>query len=529
MTGPLYAIGRFCSRHHYPTIAVWLVLAVGLVVAGQAAEGKTNDNLTLPGTGSTEATELLEEQPAPSRPTATTRWSIVSTGERLTTPRYSEAIAETVKRLNAKADVNSAVDPLSPQGTDVPQPRQAHRLHPRLPRHRPRGTDRKPRRRAVLDAAAPVEAVGLEASIGGYVGQQLSKPSTEISEAIGLTAAVIILLFAFGTATAMMLPIVSAVIGLACALSIIRLLEGVIQVPSVAATLATMIGLGVGIDYALFIVTRHKLQLRDGMEMHESIARATATAGGAVVFAGFTVVIALCSLGFAGIPLVTTLGFTAAIAVLTAVVAAATLLPAVLGLLGPRIDSLRVKLGKTHPDDRKPHGWLRWADGRRHAAVALDRRLAGGPDRPRDPAARPRTRPERHQRLPQVDDRAPVGRRPARRLRPGLDRAAADRLRIQLGRGRQAGRPRSCRRRSTKRRNVAARLAADLRPAGHRRGLLGDLRIGALGRRNGRTGRRPARDDDPGGPEGERSVAPTSAARPPATSTSPPRSATSCR
>ncbi len=120
-----------------------------------------------------------------------------------------------------------------------------------------------------------------------------------------------ILLFAFGTATAMVLPIFSAILGLACSLSIIRLLEHVVQVPSVASTLATMIGLGVGIDYALFIVTRHKLQLADGMEMRESIARATATAGGAVVFAGFTVVIALCSLAFAGIPLVSTLGFTA--------------------------------------------------------------------------------------------------------------------------------------------------------------------------------------------------------------------------
>jgi RND superfamily putative drug exporter len=361
VTGPLYAIGRFCSRHHYPTIAVWLVLAIGLVVAGQAAEGKTNDNLTLPGTGSTEATELLEDN-LPQQAYGNNPLTIVSTGERLTTPRYSEAVGKTVKRLDAMPSVNSALDPLSPQDKDFLSPDERIAYIPVYLSIGP-GELSESEAQAVLDAAAPVEAVGLEASIGSYVGQALSKPSTEISEAVGLTAAVIILLLAFGTATAMMLPIFSAVIGLACALSIIRLLEGVIQVPSVASTLATMIGLGVGIDYALFIVTRHKLQLRDGMEMHESIARATATAGGAVVFAGFTVVIALCSLGFAGIPLVTTLGFTAAIAVLTAVVAAATLLPAVLGLLGPRIDSLRVKLGKTHPDDRKPHGWLRWAGG----------------------------------------------------------------------------------------------------------------------------------------------------------------------
>ncbi len=216
---------------------------------------------------------------------------------------------------------------------------------------------------AVLDAGDPATAAGLDVSVGGYVGQALSKPDTGISDAIGIAAAIVILLFAFGTATAMVLPISSAILGLACALSIIRLLESVVQVPSVASTLATMIGLGVGIDYALFIVTRHKLQLADGMELRESIARATATAGGAVVFAGSTVVIALCSLAFADIPLVTTLGFTAAIAVVVAVLAAATLLPAMLGALGPHINSLRVQFGKTHPDDKQPHGWTRWARG----------------------------------------------------------------------------------------------------------------------------------------------------------------------
>ena len=104
-------------------------------------------------------------------------------------------------------------------------------------------------------------------ALGGYVGQQLSKPDTHISEAIGLGAAVIILLFAFGTATAMALPIVTAVLGLVSALALISIVGLFTDVPTVAPTLATMIGLGVGIDYALFIVTRHKLQLRDGMEM----------------------------------------------------------------------------------------------------------------------------------------------------------------------------------------------------------------------------------------------------------------------
>jgi putative drug exporter of the RND superfamily len=361
MTAPLYAIGRFCSRHHYPVIAVWVVLAIALVAIGQASGSKTSENLTLPGTDSTTATELLEdnlpEQAYGSNPLVFE----APRGKKLTDPEYAQPVAETVKRLNALHDVNSAVSPLSPQGAAFLSKDQSVGYVPVVLAIGPGEIDEAQAQR-ILDAAEPARAAGLETAVGAYVGQQLSKPATETSEAIGLAAAVIILLFAFGTATAMMLPIVSAVIGLACALSIIRMLEHVLEVPGVAATLATMIGLGVGIDYALFIVTRHKLQLGEGMELRESIARATATAGGAVVFAGFTVVIALCSLAFAGIPLVSTLGFTAAVAGLVAVSAATTLLPAMLGALGPHINSLRVKLGKTHPDDKEPHGWRRWAE-----------------------------------------------------------------------------------------------------------------------------------------------------------------------
>ncbi|HEX6782476.1 MAG TPA: MMPL family transporter [Solirubrobacterales bacterium] len=361
MTAPLYALGRFSSRHHYPVIAAWIVLAIALLAISHSAGSKTSENLTLPGTDSTIATELLEddlpEQAFGSNPLVLE----APDGRKLTDPKYAAAVAETGKKLNALGDVNSALSPLSPQGANFLSEDESIGYFPVVLAIGPGEIDEEQAER-ILDAAGPARQAGLNAAIGAYVGQQLSKPATETSEAIGLAAAVIILLFAFGTATAMMLPIVSAVIGLACALSIIRLLEHVLEVPGVAATLATMIGLGVGIDYALFIVTRHKLQLADGMELRESIARATATAGGAVVFAGFTVVIALCSLAFAGIPLVSTLGFTAAVAVVVAVCAATTLLPAMLGALGPHINSLRVKLGKTHPDDKEPHGWRRWAE-----------------------------------------------------------------------------------------------------------------------------------------------------------------------
>jgi RND superfamily putative drug exporter len=360
MTGPLYAIGRFCSRHHYPVIAVWVVIAVALVAISSAAGSKTSENLTLPGTGSTIATELLEENLPEQAYGSNPLVFEAPAGKKLTEPKYAAAIEESAKELEALPLVNSAKSPLV-EGSKTISKDQRIAYIPVVLGVGP-GEINEEESQEILDAAQPAEAVGINTSIGSYVGQQLSKPATEFAEVVGLVAAVIILLFAFGTATAMMLPILSALIGLACALSIIKLLEHVLDVPGVATTLATMIGLGVGIDYALFIVTRHKLQLGEGMEVRESIARAVATAGGAVVFAGFTVIIALCSLAFAGIPLVSTLGYTAAIAVVVAVCAAATLLPAMLGALGPHINSLRVHIGKTHPDDKKPHGWLRWAD-----------------------------------------------------------------------------------------------------------------------------------------------------------------------
>jgi RND superfamily putative drug exporter len=363
MTAPLYAIGRFCSRNHWPVIGAWLIAAVALVIVGQASGDKTNDNLTLPGTGSTQATELMEAK-LPEQAYGSNPLAFESKGGPLTQPKYAKAIEESVARLKAMPEVNSAIDPLSREGAErgLLSKDKTIAYTPVVLGVGP-GELTEEQAKAVLNAGEPAEKAGLETSVGAYVGQQLSKPDTGVSDAIGIAAAIVILLFAFGTATAMVMPIASAIVGLAISLSVIRLLENAIEVPSVAATLATMIGLGVGIDYALFIVTRHKLQLGDGMDLRESIARATATAGGAVVFAGFTVVIALCSLAFAGIPLVSTLGFTAAIAVVVAVCAASTLLPAMLRALGPHINSLRVPGTSAGSDDSEPHGWRRWARG----------------------------------------------------------------------------------------------------------------------------------------------------------------------
>ena len=357
MTGPLYHLGRLCARHHWVVIVLWVIGAIALVAVSRAAGDRSNNNISLPGTESKDAQDQLKKG-LPEQAYGANPVVLKAKSGKLDSGNNEQAVKDTVSALTKVDHVVSAPDPLTTPGL-LSKNGQIAQIPVLLDIGPSDLTDSEAQ--DVLDAAEPAKKAGMQTAVGGYVGSELSEPSTESSEAVGLGAAVIILLLAFGTATAMSLPIITAVLGLAAALSIIQLLGHVIDVPSVEPTLATMIGLGVGIDYALFIVTRHKLQLKDGMEMQESCARATATSGGAVFFAGGTVVIALCSLLVAKIPLVTNMGFSAAVAVVVAVLAALTLLPALLGAMGPRINSLRVQLGRTHPDDHQPHGWARWA------------------------------------------------------------------------------------------------------------------------------------------------------------------------
>jgi len=357
MTKPLYALGRLAARRHWIVIVAWLVVAIGIAVASRSAGDQTNDNLSMPGTDSTKATTLLESR-LPQNAFGSNPLALEVKHGLLTDAANAKAIEATVANLRKTPHVIRAISPLSKEGAPLLASGKQIAYIPVTLDIGPSDLDKEPAQ-AISDAAQPAREAGITAAIGGYVGQKLSKPATESSEVVGLAAAVVILMLAFGTATAMLLPIGTAILGLVTALGLIRLLSHAAEIPTIAPTLATMIGLGVGIDYALFIVTRHKEQLRDGMEMEESIARATATSGGAVVFAGVTVVIALISLAAAQIPIVTSLGYSAALAVVTAAIGAVTLLPALLGALGPRIHSLPVHIGKGHPDDVKPHGWER--------------------------------------------------------------------------------------------------------------------------------------------------------------------------
>jgi RND superfamily putative drug exporter len=191
-------------------------------------------------------------------------------------------------------------------------------------------------------ASAPAQQAGLRVEYGGPVVDYANRPSGGHGDVIGVGVAVVILLFAFGSVVAMGLPIGTALFGLLVGLSLIGLISAFTDVGTIAPVLGTMIGLGVGIDYSLFIVTRHREGLKAGLSVEEASGEATATAGQAVLFAGCTVVIAVCGLAISGIPYVAMLGYMAALVVAVMILAALTLLPALIGLAGPWIDRWHV-------------------------------------------------------------------------------------------------------------------------------------------------------------------------------------------
>jgi RND superfamily putative drug exporter len=227
--------------------------------------------------------------------------------------------------------------------------------------------------RQAFAAAAVARQRGVQAELTGTLAQ-LHK--VESKEAVGLLVAVIVLLVAFGSLMAAGIPIGTALIGLVIGLGGVGIMAGFVQVPTASTLLASMIGLGVGIDYALFVVTRHRQNLHEGMSPVEAAAKANATAGQAVLFAGMTVVIAIAGLVMSGIPAVAVMGLAAALVVMVSMAVAVTLLPALLGLVGTRID--KWSLPHRHQAANRPRLTLsaRWAHhvGRRpwrYAAVSL--------------------------------------------------------------------------------------------------------------------------------------------------------------
>jgi putative drug exporter of the RND superfamily len=359
MSSLLHRIAVFSARHRALVIGTWLVLLVGLVVGSHAAGTRYSSNAQVAGSDSEAAYDVMGRSFSKELSDTSPVVFHTDTGT-LTDSEHRATVEASVQALSRSDDVASVSDPFAEGSPTVS--RDGRTAYATVVPASALGDMSVEQAQDILDAAAaPAEGTGVQVEAGGQLGTKISKPETHTSELIGIGAAMLILVLVFGTVTAMVLPIAAAIFGVACGLSLISLLGHLVAVPDVAPTVATMIGLGVGIDYSLFIVTRARAARHEGMSVHDAIGHAAATSGSAVAFAGGTVVIALLALAVSGVSLITVLGQAAAIVVVVAVLASMTLLPAMLGLCGDGIERLRV--GR----DRRPtlgHSafWQRWGE-----------------------------------------------------------------------------------------------------------------------------------------------------------------------
>jgi putative drug exporter of the RND superfamily len=344
--GGLARLGRAVAEHPWRTIAAWLVASLLIVAGSVTVGGRLVDDFTIPASEAQTAVDLLEERfPARAGDSATLVFAVES--GRLD----GGAARETVNRALAAAadapEVESVGKPFTAAGGDVSDDGRVVYVDVQYADPAveiPSGAV------AELQAAvrAAVDGTGVQVEFTGAAVEE--QPETATSELLGLLAAMVILIVVFGSVVAMGLPVLLAIVSLAISTALLLLFTRLTSFNTFTPILMSMIGLGVGIDYALFIVTRFRQALHDGLKPVDAAAAATATAGRAVIFAGTTVAISISALVVIGLDFITKMGFGAAITVFTAVVAATTLLPAVLSLLGHRVDKGKVPFVKQQDD-----------------------------------------------------------------------------------------------------------------------------------------------------------------------------------
>jgi putative drug exporter of the RND superfamily len=360
----LSGLARSSARHPWRVILFWVVALVAVSSIAGRLGGEFVDDFRLPGSDAQKAADQLEESfPEQAGGSATVVFSVKDGSLRDEAP--AAAIETTLGNVARLDHVVSVSDPLT--AATISPTEEIGFAEVRYDRD---VVDLdKDDFKALEQTVTTLDDRGVRAEVGGPLAAWEQATETS-SEQIGLLIAVVVLLFAFGSIIAMLLPIGMALFALAVGETLIAVLAATTNVPTSASALAAMIGLGVGIDYSLFIVTRFRETRHSGTSVVDAAAQASATAGSAVLFAGTSVVIAISGLLISGIWAVGLLGLSAAMVVAVSVVSALTLLPALLGLLGTRIDRLRVPfVGRR--DQRAGAGLsTRWAHGVTHHAIA---------------------------------------------------------------------------------------------------------------------------------------------------------------
>ena len=355
-------LARWCYRHRIVVVALWVIALLGLGAAGSVAGSAYNDSFALPGTESTKALSLLSKAfPAAAGESDTIVWH-VDQGT-VQDADVKARVQSMLAKVGHAPAVTSVTSPYTTQGA-AQVSKDGHTAYATVAFKSQFDKLNPDDVKNVIKLAEDARSGGLEVELGGNAIQQVNQAPPGSSEIYGIGAAAVILLIAFGSLLAMVIPLITAVLALAVGTSSIILLSHVMTVGTVAPTVAALIGLGVGIDYALFIVTRHRNGLQAGLSVEESTIRALNTSGRAVLFAGGTVCIALLGMLVLNLTFLTGIGVAASVVVLFSVMAATTLLPALLGFFGVRVLSRRERrrLAAEGPRDAHAEGfWARWA------------------------------------------------------------------------------------------------------------------------------------------------------------------------
>ena len=333
MATRLYRLGGWAYGNRKKVLVGWLLVLVAVFASAAAFSGKTSNEFAVPGTESQVAQDLLEEKfPEAGGGSARVVFAAPE-GEKLTDSDNKAAVMESVENASKAPEVTAVQDPysmgaISKDGrigfADVYYPVKAEEVE-------------KSSADALEASTEPATKAGMQVEFGGGV---VTDESESKAEMVGLMVGFLVLAMTLGSLLAAGLPLLTAILGVGLGTLGITALSGAVEISETAPILASMLGLAVGIDYALFILSRHRQNLDDGMEPRESAAQAVATAGSAVVFAGATVVIALVGLAVVNIPFLTVMGLAAAVTVSLAVMIAVTLLPAVMGFSGKRLGRL---------------------------------------------------------------------------------------------------------------------------------------------------------------------------------------------
>jgi RND superfamily putative drug exporter len=352
----LYRLGRLSYRRRRLVAVLWLATLVLMGAAAGSLSGPYSDEFSIPGTESQDALDVLADRfPQAGLEQATANVVFAAPdGERLDAPEYRAAVEATLQQLREDPDVANVSDPFTSQGLsadgDIARSTATYALQ---------ALEVEPANRESLFAAAdPARDAGLQVEFSGIAATEMESQGGG-GELVGVAVAAVVLLVTFGSVIAAGLPLLTALLGVGIGMAGITALTGFIELSETAPVLALMLGLAVGIDYALFITSRYRHELLIGRDGEEAAGRAVATAGSAVVFAGLTVVIALAGLFTVDIPFLTAMGLGAAGTVVVAVLVALTLLPALLGFAGRRVLGRRARDTEGEADG-KPTASQRW-------------------------------------------------------------------------------------------------------------------------------------------------------------------------